>query len=132
MAPASIGARRRGLSVLEVLVALALVAVAAAMSASLVAQEPRTLERLEAHREALAAIDMTLDAVRAGRLPLADGDLDPVALGFPNSVVQLRLQLRLEISPEVPAGLSRVRASARYAVQGRLFERQVETLIFTP
>ena len=67
----------RGFTLVEVLVALALLAVVLLTSLALLAQEPRIDRRLQARQEAARAVEGVLEAIRAGVVPLRTGPLTP-------------------------------------------------------
>ena len=119
MAPAE-----RGFSLLEVLVALALVTTILLFAAGTYWQSARIDERLEAHRRADAALDGAYELLRAGVLPLADGPIaDPTGAGQ---------ELTATVSPGHTEGLTRLQLVARYEIQGTSFRRTLEALVYAP
>lgn len=115
----------RGFTLVETLVALALLTLALLLGLGLVLQHPRIVHRLDAQREALHALEATVEALRAGALPLVSQDLPPVG--------PRKLTVSIQIAPEgYPPGLYRVRVSARYVVATQSRERSVETLLWRP
>ena len=91
-------------------------------------QHPRIVRRLDAQREAIHALETTLEALRAGLpggLPLASQTLPPVG--------SRKLALSIQVTPEgYPPGLYRVQVRAAWQVEGRPRERTVETLLWRP
>lgn len=115
----------RGFTLVETLVALALLTLALLLGLGLVLQQPRIVRRLDAQREAIHSLEATIEALRAGALPLASQNLPPVG--------PRRMTISIQVAPEgYPPGLNRVQVSARYLIQGQPRERAVETLLWRP
>ncbi len=128
-------ARRAGFSLVEVLVALSLLAVALLFSMSLVAQEPQVERRLAAHAEAYAVLDTLHEAIRAGMaLPDRPERLDWRALYDPPPELRAARELSVwsQLETLSPPGLFRVTLRARYFVGERSFDRTLETMIWRP
>ena len=88
-------------------------------------QHPRIVRRLDAQREAIHILEATLEALRAGAIPLASQTLPPAG--------PRKMALSIEVTPEgTPPGLYRVKVRAAYQVEGRPKERSVETLVWRP
>ena len=118
----------RGFTLVESLVALALVSVGMLLAVGIQMQQPRTLERLRARQQATRALEATLEAVRAGAVPLAAG---PVTLGgFGESAKQLAL--RLEVAETETPNLWRVTCRADYLVQGGMQSASLASLVWAP
>jgi Tfp pilus assembly protein PilV len=115
------------MSLLEALVALALLAVALLAGLALYAQQRRVEQRLAAQHDADRAAASLLEAVRAGMVPLASGEID--AEPFTGSAA---LALALEVEGDAAPGLWRVRAIATYTITGQSFRRSIETLVWRP
>lgn len=119
----------RGSILVESLVALALLSVALLMGLPLLFGQPGAVRRLDAQRVALGALDSTLEALRAGALPLQSARY---GAGTPDDPV---VWVEVEPEPE-PAGLYRVTLRAKYRVRSRVrdqtFERRVETMVWRP
>lgn len=115
----------RGFTLVETLVALALLTLALLLGLGLVLQHPRIVHRLDAQREAVHLLEATLEALRAGGIPLASQTLPPAG---PRKVA-----LSIEVTPaSTPPGLYRVQVRAAWQVQGQPKERSVETLVWRP
>jgi prepilin-type N-terminal cleavage/methylation domain-containing protein len=113
----------RGFTLVETLVALALLTLALLLGLSLVLQHPRIVRRLDAQREAIHTLEATLELLRARALPLTSQTLRP---GGPR-----KLALSIQVTPEgYPPGLYRVQVRAAYQVGGEPRERSVETLLW--
>lgn len=113
----------RGFALVETLVALALLTLALLLGLGLVLQQPRIVHRLDAQREAIERLEVVIEALRAGALPLASQSLRPKG--------PWRMRISIQVTPEgSPPGLYRVQASARYFIQGKLRRQKVETLLW--
>jgi type II secretion system protein I len=119
--------RHRGFSLIEVLVALAIVGLTMTIGMSLLAQQSEVARRMRAHHEAMRIVESTLEAVRAGLIPLTSGRLEAPA----DSTETDALVLWMEVSPrsETP-GLSEVLVEARYVVGQRTLRRGVRTMVW--
>jgi prepilin-type N-terminal cleavage/methylation domain-containing protein len=114
----------RGFSLLEVLVALALVAAILLFAAGFYWQSTRVDERLAAQRRADAALAGAYELMRAGALPLADGEIaDPTGA---------HQQITATVSAAHTAGLAHLELVARYEIHGAWFRRTLEALVYAP
>ena len=119
--------RRRGFSLIEALVALAIVGLTMTVGMSLLAQQSDVARRLRAHQEAMQIVESTLEAVRAGLIPLTSGRLQPPVASTETEA----LVLWLEVKPRAePPGLSEVLVEARYVVGPRMLRRGVRTMVW--
>jgi prepilin-type N-terminal cleavage/methylation domain-containing protein len=121
----------RGFTLIESLVALAVLAVALLLGMGLVLQLPGVVRRVDAHRQALRTMEAALEALRAGELPLASGRL--VSSTSPASSAgssTAGLAVWIEVQPVSPPGLHEVLVRARYPAAGKIVERQVATLVY--
>lgn len=118
---------RRGFSLIEVLIALAIVALTMTVGMALLAQESDIARRQLAHQEAIQIVESTLEAVRGGLIPLADGRIQlPVISTETDAMV-----LWLEVTPRAsPPGLTEVLVEARYVVGPRTLRREVRTMVW--
>jgi prepilin-type N-terminal cleavage/methylation domain-containing protein len=114
-----------GFSLVESLVALLVISVALLMGLPLIQQQPGIVKRLDAQHVALREIESTLEAMRSGSMPLQSIHL-PASPGQPS--------LWVDVQPETdaPAGLFHVTVRALWRIQGRDFEKRVETLVWSP
>ena len=121
------GRRRCGFSLIETLVALAIVALTMTIGMSLLAQQTGITRRVQAHHEALRIVESTLESVRAGAVPLSSGRVElPV-----ETVHSDAMTVWLEVLPRAePAGLHEVTIEARYVVKRRTLRRSVRTLVW--
>lgn len=125
--------RGAGFSLIETLVALSLVGVALLLTMSLIFQEPRALRRIAAHEEALRALEVTLEAVRAGSaVPPGREQVALEALYQPEEPAATDLRVWTERDGTLPGGLFHLTLTARYRVGPQRFQRTVETMVWTP
>lgn len=123
--------RESGFSLVEVLVALVLVGTALLMGMGLALQQPRIVRRLDGERQAFRAMESTLEAVRAGVIPLETSQLDGfvTAVGTPAPKV---LKIRMQVEPAGTPGLFQVTLRASYNVEQRPIEKMLRTLVWSP
>lgn len=124
------GRRRSGFTLIEVVVGLALLAVATLVGLAAIARAQLAIERLEARQRALREIEGVLEAVRTGALPLASAEYEPsldATVGRERDLI-----VSLEVEPDVLPGLYRVAGSARWSLRGRPQTSTVLTRIYRP
>ena len=124
-------ARQSGFTLLEVLIALTILGVAMLLGMGLVLQNPRIVRRTDAERQAFRAMESTLEAVRAGAIPLQASQLDAfvTAVGTP---APKGLSIEMEVSPTELPGLFEVTLSARYRVERQSVVKRLRTMIWSP
>jgi len=122
---------RAGFSLVETLVALAILMVALLLGLPLLLEQPRVLARVEAQRQATRAIEATLEALRAGEVPLQPARVQGFALAAGEPAPR-GLALWLDVAPAGPPYLYDVTLRTRVDVLGQPLERRVETLIWSP
>jgi prepilin-type N-terminal cleavage/methylation domain-containing protein len=116
-----------GFSLVESLVALLVLTTALMIGLPLIQQQPGIVKRLDAQHVALREIESTLEAMRSGAMPLESIHLPPGGPGQP--------VLWVDVQPEpdpAPAGLFHVTVRALWRIQGRDFQKRVETLAWSP
>jgi prepilin-type N-terminal cleavage/methylation domain-containing protein len=120
----TVPSRRRtaAFSLIEVLVALALLTVALLSGAAIGLQRPAAMQRIEAQAKALRAMEGTLEALRTGALPLASGPA-PAPAG---------LAVDVEVESAGLSGLWSVRIEVRYAVRDQARRRELRSLVWRP
>jgi prepilin-type N-terminal cleavage/methylation domain-containing protein len=123
---------QRGFTLVEMLVALWIVGVALLGGIALVVQQPRVVKRIDAERQAVRALEWTLESLRAGLIPLQSEDLQ----GFVDSTVvgapAPDLRVSVDVSPGAVAGLYEASLVARYTVLGQPRQRRLRTLFWRP
>lgn len=125
--------RESGFSLIEVLIALVLVGTALLMGMGLALQNPRIVRRMDSERQAFRAMESTLEAVRAGAIPLETSKLDGfvTAVGTP-APKDLKIYMQVDEPADAPPGLFQVTLRARYEVEGRKIEKMLRTLVWSP
>ena len=103
------------------------------LTLSLIFQEPRALRRLGAHQQAYRALEVTLEAVRAGvRVPPGHHQVDLASLYQPEELLAEDLEIWTETEPASGSGLYNLTLSARYRVGGQRFHKHLDTLMWDP
>jgi prepilin-type N-terminal cleavage/methylation domain-containing protein len=123
--------RQRGFSLIEVLVALVVLGVALLMGLPLVLQNPRIVKRTDGERQAYRALESTLEAVRAGVIPLASARLDDfvTAVGTP---APKDLTVSMHVAPTSLPDLYLVTLRATYTVFQEKHEKRLQSLVWRP
>ncbi|HEX4960693.1 MAG TPA: prepilin-type N-terminal cleavage/methylation domain-containing protein [Thermoanaerobaculia bacterium] len=122
---------QRGFSLLEALIALVLLGVALLLGMALVLQNPRMVRRMDGERQAFRAMESTMEAVRAGAIPLEKADLGnyTTAVGSP---APKDLAISMQVDPTALPGLYQVTLKASYTVDARKVEKELQTMVFSP
>lgn len=120
--------RRSAFTLVESLIALALISIGLLLAVGIQMQQPRALERLRARQEATRALEAALESVRAGAVPLADGAVPATVVGGASRA----LSLRLRVTPTETADLWQVDCEASYVVLGRLEHASLTSLVWAP
>jgi prepilin-type N-terminal cleavage/methylation domain-containing protein len=122
-----------GFTLLETLIGLVLLGLVLTLVLSTFARLPVALERLWAKQAAYRAAEAVLEALRAGLVPVAPGELELPLADFPGGdELGTAGRLRLSVEPEPAAGLSRVRVQISYVVRGQAADAQLETMTWRP
>jgi len=122
---------QRGFTLLEALVALVLLGVALLMGMELVLQNPRMVRRMDGERQAFRAMESTLEAVRAGAIPLQTADLGDfsTAVGSP---ARKDLAISMQVDPTELPGLYQVTLRACYTADARKVQKELQTMVWSP
>lgn len=128
--------RESGFSLVEVLIALVLVGTALLLGMGLALQQPRIVRRLDGERQAFRAMESTLEAVRAGAIPIQKSPLQTLEMdGFMTAVgtpAPEDLKIYMQVEPAGTPGLFQVTLRATYAVEQRKIEKMLRTLVWSP
>jgi prepilin-type N-terminal cleavage/methylation domain-containing protein len=119
---------RSGFTLIESLLALALVAVGLLLAVGIQMQQPLALERLRARQDVTRALEATLESIRAGVLPLADG---VVPAGF-YGVSAPELVMRIRVEATATGDLFQVTCEATYSLRGRPRRASLASLVWAP
>jgi type II secretory pathway pseudopilin PulG len=119
---------QRGFTLIEALLAAALLTLALLLGVALVLQQPRILRRLDAQRGALHAMETAIESLRTGALPLQTQRLDFASPADPSAPT-----LWITVEPAgYPPGLWRVSLRAAWTLEGQMRESRVETMVWRP
>lgn len=123
--------RQTGFSLLEVLIALMVLGVALLLGMALVLQNPRIVRRADDERQAFRAMESTLEAVRAGAIPLLTSELNGfvTAVGTP---APKDLTIGMQVDPTGLPGLYEVTLEARYSFARQKFVKRLRTMVWSP
>ncbi len=117
----------RGTSLVEVVLALALVAGAVIVAAAGLHGEARLL-RLAEHRNAVArTLEAAVESVRSGLLPPKSGSFAP-----PVPLDLDKLSIRIEVREGSRKALYVVTAVARWQEGGRMVSQRLESMVWRP
>jgi prepilin-type N-terminal cleavage/methylation domain-containing protein len=122
--------RPNGFTLLEALVALAILGIALLLGMQLLIQTPRAIRRLDAERQAFRALEATLDSLRASGGVPEDEELSEfhTAAGTP---APEELTVSVTVQPTDKPGLYHVTLIARYKVLDVSYQKRLETLFWT-
>lgn len=122
---------QRGFSLLEALVALVLLGVALLLGMELLLQNPRMVRRMDGERQAFRAMESTLEAVRAGAIPLVTSDLGgfSTAVGSP---APKDLAISMQVDPAGVPGLFQVTLRATYTMDQKKVQKELQSMVWSP
>jgi prepilin-type N-terminal cleavage/methylation domain-containing protein len=123
--------RQSGFSLVEVLIALVIVGMALLMGMGLALQNPRIVRRTDAERQAFRALESTLEAVRAGAVPLQTSVLEGFATAVGNPA-PADLEVLMQVDSTGLPGLFEVTLHARYTIEQRNYRKSLKTMIWSP
>jgi prepilin-type N-terminal cleavage/methylation domain-containing protein len=120
-----------GFSLIEVLIALTLLGIALLLGMDLLLQNPRVVRRLDGERQAFRAMESTLEAVRAGVIPLETAELGSMvtAVGAP---APKDLTISMQVGPAGLPGLYQVTLVAQYSVLHQKYKKKLQTMVWSP
>ena len=123
---------KRAFTLIETLMALAILGIALASSIALMAQYQVLDRRASGQLEAQRCLEAQVEALRGGlHVPLAEGDYAlPVQREAQEPVTRQRYRALVELD-ETP-GLYFVELVASYEILGRAYERRVELYLWRP
>jgi prepilin-type N-terminal cleavage/methylation domain-containing protein len=113
--PSARAGRPAGFTLVEALIALTVLGVALLMGMALVIQLPRDVCRLDAEREAMRALEATLDGMRAGITPVQNSELC-CFITSPAPPVASDLGITVVVTPTDRPGLYQVLLTAHYSL----------------
>jgi prepilin-type N-terminal cleavage/methylation domain-containing protein len=120
---------QEGFSLVEAVIALALLGLALAFGLTALARGPRYRAEIAARQRALRSIEGALDGIRSGATPILPGTYPGEAFLAEGDDA---LRLTLAIEPADVAALYHVRVEAEYEVAGARRSLDVETLTWSP
>jgi hypothetical protein len=97
------------------------------MGMALVIQLPRDVRRLDAEREAMRAMEATLEGIRAGTLPVENSKLSEFITVSDTPVVR-ELNIDVAVAPTTRPGLCQVTLTAHYSVLNTQHKKQLQAL----
>jgi prepilin-type N-terminal cleavage/methylation domain-containing protein len=119
--------RPNGFTLVEALIALTVLGVALLLAMALVLQLPRDVRRLDAERQAMRAMEATLEALRAGTLPVENSELNGF-ITLAGAPAARDLGVTVAVTPTERPGLYQVTLTAHYSVLRTRHEKQLQAL----
>ncbi|MEM8962227.1 MAG: type II secretion system protein [Acidobacteriota bacterium] len=124
--------RERAFTLLEVLIALVLVFVGLLMTMTVTWQYRDVARRIDAHTEAMRALDVLHETARGAGLAVDSSGQVIGDLGLPEPITAENLYLWADLAPGHRQGLIEVRLRVTYTVDERRFERYLDTYLWIP
>jgi prepilin-type N-terminal cleavage/methylation domain-containing protein len=119
--------RPDGFTLIEALVALTILGIALLLGMALVIQLPRDVRRLDAERQAMRAMEASLEGMRAGTLPVENSELTGfITMAGAPAARDLGITVRVEATTR--PGLYHVTLTAHYSVLNSRHKKQLEAL----
>ncbi len=133
--PSPRAGRPQGFTLVEALIALTVLGVALLMGMALVTQIRRDVLRLDAERQAMRAMEATLEAMRAGTLPVELYKLDKpyelsefITLAGVPPAHDTKLGVTVLVTLTSRPGLYQVTLTAHYSVLNTQHKKQLQAL----
>jgi prepilin-type N-terminal cleavage/methylation domain-containing protein len=126
--------RPQGFTLVEALIALTVLGVALLMGMALVTQIRRDVLRLDAERQAMRAMEATLEAMRAGTLPVKICKPPSCELGGFITLAGTpqahdpHIRITVDITSTSRPGLYQVTLTAQYSVLNTQHKKQLQAL----
>ncbi|HEY4561872.1 MAG TPA: type II secretion system protein [Thermoanaerobaculia bacterium] len=122
--------RANGFTLLETVVALAILGVALLLGMALVIQLPRDVRRLDAERYAMRAMEATLEGMRSGLVSVHTPGLGGfITVPDTPATRKLNLGITVDVTPTSRPGLCQVTLTAHYWVLNSEHQKQLQALI---
>jgi prepilin-type N-terminal cleavage/methylation domain-containing protein len=123
--------RQAGFTLLETLCALAILSLALLLGMETILQQGRAVRRMESERQAFRALESTLEAVRAGVLPLQTAWMGGIATAV-GTPAPPDLRIWLQVSPTPTFGLYEVTLQATYRVERWRYRKELRSMVYRP
>lgn len=123
----STAGRSDGFTLLEAVIGLAILGVALLLGMALVIQLPRDVRRLDAERQAMRAMEATLEGMRAGTLPVQNSQLSEF-ITLAGAPTARDLKIDVLVTPTTRPGLYQVTLTAHYSVLNSQHTKQLQAL----
>ncbi|HEY2292103.1 MAG TPA: type II secretion system protein [Thermoanaerobaculia bacterium] len=121
--------RANGFTLLEALIGLAILGVALLLGMALVIQLPRDVRRLDAERQAMRAMEATLEGMRSGLVSVHTPGLGGF-ITLPDTAATRKLNLGIDVvAITTRPGLCQVTLTAHYWVLNSEHQKQLQALI---
>jgi len=120
-----------GFTLLETLLALAILSLALLIGMETILQHGRAVRRMESERQAFRAMESTLEGIRAGAIPPTSTWLGGLttAVGTP---APPDLRVWVQVTPTTTLGLYQVDLQATYRVERWRYRKELHSLLFRP
>jgi len=117
-----------GFTLIECIVALAILGVVLLMSMSAIGYQERLALDLKVRGKTLTAMEAVLESLRAGAVTVESGAVEWAA---PPPTLDLEgIDLTLEVTPIEPAGLYDIEIRGGYRLRGLRTERAIHTIVW--
>lgn len=123
--------RDAGFSLIETLVSLAILTLALLLGVDAFLQQTRAVRRMEAQRQAFRALEASMEAVRAGVLPLQSTWLDgfTTAVGTP---APRDLKVWMQVDATLTPFLYEVNLQATYHLDEEVVHKNLHSMVYHP